>query len=180
MSLRACLAWGRDASGLGVCSCTTLGNAPGDSEVISTDSKCRKPWLAGKLILLGEKVQQTLQPEDQRSGEEGDRFAEVVITKRLVNFRGLRCNQCNFLNITLIRKIIVPNAPMTSLCTVYSVCVCVGGDMINSALLLPAGWGWLPASHSMFSEPRELCELKTFSQSVLHFLFLLALKMATT
>lgn len=58
-------------------------------------------------------------PEDPRSGEERERFAEVVITKRLVNFRGLRCNQCNFLNITLIRKIIVPNGPMTSLCTIY-------------------------------------------------------------
>lgn len=35
MPLRVCLAWGQDASGRGVRSCATLGNAPGDSEVIS-------------------------------------------------------------------------------------------------------------------------------------------------
>ena len=52
MSLRACLAWGQDTSGLDVCSWTTLGTALRDSRVVSKYSWYWMPWLTSELSLL--------------------------------------------------------------------------------------------------------------------------------
>ena len=67
----------------------------------------------GTYGLLGGKPNSQPLQMAQRTGKGEEGHAEAVIKKRPVNFRGQTGHRCNFLNITSIKKLLVPSDLLT-------------------------------------------------------------------